>query len=163
MNINTLLNRRQAMLRRQPSLRRQGKTGKATRAFTLIEMMVVVLIIAILAALIVPNITGKAADAKIAAAKGNISELSSSLAQYKLDNDNYPTTEQGLNAMRVQPSDANNWKGPYISKDIPTDPWGNAYNYESPGPNGEDFVITSYGADGAPGGDGNNADINSNQ
>lgn len=159
MKINTLLH---AQLRRRQAMRLR-KSNRSTSAFTLIELMVVILIIAILAALIVPNITGRAADAKRAAAKGNISELESSLSQYKLDNDKYPTTEEGLNALRVQPADAPNWRQPYISKDIPTDPWGNAYNYESPGPNGEDYVITSYGADGAPGGDGNNADISSNQ
>ena len=78
-----------------------------------------------------------------------------------MDNDKYPTTEQGLNALRVQPADATGWKGPYTTKDIPTDPWGNEYLYESPGPNGEDFVIISYGSDGAPGGEGDASDLDS--
>ncbi len=139
-----------------------ARRGRGHSAFTLIELLVVILILAILAALIVPRIVGHTADAKRAKAATDISTLVDCLQQYKMDNDKYPTTEQGLNALRVQPSDASNWRGPYTTKDIPTDPWGNEYNYVSPGPNGEDFAITSYGADGAPGGDGDNADITSN-
>ena len=130
-------------------------------AFTLIELLVVILILAILAALIVPRIVGRTGDAKRAKAASDIATLGSLLQQYKLDTDHFPTTEQGLNALRVQPSDATNWHGPYTTKNIPTDPWGNEYAYESPGANGEDFGIISYGADGAPGGDGDNADITS--
>ena len=132
------------------------------RAFTLIEMLVVVLILAILAALIVPRVVNKTGDAKRAKAATDISTLSSMLNNYKLDTDSFPTTEDGLNALRVAPSGANNWKGPYLTKELPTDPWGNEYVYESPGSGNEDFVITSYGADGAPGGDGDNADLDSN-
>jgi general secretion pathway protein G len=132
-------------------------------AFTLIEMLVVVLILAILAALIVPRVVNRTSDAKRAKASSDIATLSSLLQQYRLDNDNFPTTEDGLNALRVAPSDAANWKGPYTTKEIPADPWGNEYVYESPGPNGEDFVIVSYGADGAPGGEADAADIDSEQ
>lgn len=131
------------------------------RAFTLIEMLVVVLILAILAALIVPRVVNRTSDAKISKAKSDIATLSSLLQQYRVDNDKYPATEQGLVALRIQPNDAGNWKGPYTSKDIPPDPWGNEYSYESPGPDGQDFYIVSYGADGAPGGDGDNLDITS--
>lgn len=131
------------------------------RAFTLIELLVVILILAILAALIVPRVVGRTSDAKRAKAASDIATLSSLLQQYRVDNDVYPTTEQGLNALRVQPSDAPNWRGPYTSKNLPTDPWGNEYMYESPGPNGEDFIVASYGADGAPGGQGDAADITS--
>ena len=142
--------------------RRSGaKSTRKNEAFTLIELLVVILILAILAALIVPRVVGRTADAKRAKAASDIATLTSLLQQYKIDADKYPTTEQGLNALRVAPSDAPGWRGPYSTKDIPTDPWGNEYNYESPGPNGEDFVIVSYGADGAPGGDGDNADISS--
>ena len=133
------------------------------RAFTLIELLVVILILAILAALIVPRLVNRTSDAKIAAAKSDISTLGSLLQQYKVDNDAYPSTEDGLNALRVQPSDAPHWKGPYTTKDIPLDPWGNPYVYQSPGPSGQDYLITSYGADGAPGGDGDAADITSDQ
>ncbi len=141
-------------------MRKQLLTRKH-RAFTLIELMVVILILAILAALIVPRVVGRTADAKRAKAASDIATLSNLLQQYRIDNDKYPTTEEGLNALRVQPADAPNWRGPYTSKDIPTDPWGNEYEYQSPGPDGQDFLIISYGADGAPGGDGDAADITS--
>jgi general secretion pathway protein G len=131
------------------------------RAFTLIEMLVVVLILAILAALIVPRVVNRTGDAKRAKAASDVSVLSGLLSQYRVDNDNFPTTEEGLSALRVAPSGANNWRGPYTQKEIPTDPWGNDYVYESPGPNDQDFVIVSYGSDGAPGGDGDAADITS--
>lgn len=127
------------------------KRNRKHHAFTLIELLVVILILAILAALVVPNLVGKTSDAKIAKAKSDIAILSGLLAQYRIDNDKYPTTEQGLQALRVQPPDAPNWRAPYTQKDIPPDPWGNEYIYQSPGPNG-DFLIMSYGSDGAPGG-----------
>ena len=123
--------------------------------------MVVVLIIAILAALIVPRVVNRTGDAKRAKAASDIAVLSSLLSQYKIDTDTYPTTEEGLNALRVAPSGVNNWKGPYSGKELPTDPWGQEYVYESPGQGDQDFVITSYGADGAPGGDGDNSDMTS--
>jgi general secretion pathway protein G len=131
------------------------------RAFTLIEMLVVVLILAILAALIVPRVVNRTGDAKRAKAASDIATLSSLLQQYRIDNDAFPSTEQGLSALRVQPTDAGNWRGPYTSKDISADPWGNEYVYESPGGGGEDYVIISYGADGAPGGEGDAADLDS--
>ncbi|GAB4459660.1 MAG: type II secretion system major pseudopilin GspG [Armatimonadaceae bacterium] len=135
--------------------------SRRNTAFTLIELLVVILILAILAALIVPRVVGRTGDAKRAKAASDIATLSSLLSQYRLDNDSFPTTEDGLYALRVQPSDAQNWRGPYTSKDIPPDPWGNEYVYESPGPNGEDFIIISYGSDGAPGGEGEAADVTS--
>ena len=137
--------------------------SRTSRAFTLIEMLVVILILSILAALIIPRLVGRTSDAKIAKAKSDIATLSSLLQQYRLDNDAYPSSEEGLNALRVQPSDAPHWKGPYTTKDIPPDPWGNPYVYQSPGPNGQDFLITSYGSDGQPGGEGDAADITSDQ
>ena len=136
---------------------------RSRRAFTLIEMLVVILILAILAALIIPRLIGRTSDAKIAKAKSDIATVSSLLQQYRLDNDRFPTTEEGLNALRVRPGSARNWKGPYTTKDIPMDPWGNPYLYQSPGPDGQDFLVTSYGEDGAPGGEGNAADITSDQ
>lgn len=139
------------------------RTRRRRSAFTLIELLVVILILAILAALIVPRVVGRTSDAKIAKAKSDISELAGLLQQYRVDNDKFPTTEEGLASLEQAPADAPNWRGPYTSKAIPTDPWNNEYSYESPGPNGEDFVITSYGADGAPGGDGDNTDITSQQ
>lgn len=139
------------------------KNIRSRRAFTLIEMLVVILILAILASLIIPRLIGRTDDAKIAKAKSDIATLSSLLQQYRLDNDRYPTTEEGLEALRTAPSDAPHWKGPYTDKEIPKDPWDNAYVYQSPGPSGQDYLITSYGSDGAPGGEGNAADITSDQ
>ncbi|MGI4791544.1 MAG: type II secretion system major pseudopilin GspG [Janthinobacterium lividum] len=136
---------------------------RSRRAFTLIEMLVVILILAILAALIIPRLIGRTSDAKIAKAKSDIATVSSLLQQYRLDSDRYPTTEEGLNALRVKPSSAKNWKGPYTTKDIPLDPWGSPYVYQAPGPDGQDFLVTSYGADNAPGGEGDAADITSDQ
>ncbi len=139
------------------------KLHRSRRAFTLIEMLVVILILAILAALIIPRLVGRTSDAKIAKAKSDIATLSSLLQQYRLDSDRYPTTEEGLNALRVRPSSARGWKGPYTTKDISLDPWNNPYVYQSPGPDGQDFLITCYGSDGAPGGEGDAADITSDQ
>ena len=137
--------------------------SRQKRGFTLIEMLVVILILAILAALIIPRLIGRTSDAKIAKAKSDIATVSGLLQQYRLDTDKYPTTEEGLTALRVRPSSAKNWKGPYTTKDIPMDPWGNPYVYQSPGPDGQDFLVVCYGADGAPGGDGDAADITSDQ
>jgi general secretion pathway protein G len=137
----------------------QRRTAKR-RGFTLIELMVVVLIIAILAALIVPRVVQRGSEAKRAKAASDISELDAALQQYRLDNDAYPTSEEGLQALRTAPQSAKNWRGPYLQKAIPPDPWQNAYIYQCPGPNpGQDFIVESYGADNQPGGDGDNADV----
>ncbi len=142
---------------------RLARAGSGTswrrKGFTLIELMVVILILAILAALIVPKVVGREADAKRAKAASDISELDAALQQFRLDNDAYPTSDQGLSALRTAPQTAKNWRGPYLQKPIPPDPWGNNYIYQSPGPNGEDFIVESYGKDGQPGGDGESADV----
>jgi general secretion pathway protein G len=135
----------------------------AQRGFTLIEIMVVVVIMGILAALVVPKLMGRTDDARITAAKQDIATLMQALKLYKLDNQRYPTTEQGLQALVAKPTSgpaANGWKtGGYIDK-LPKDPWGGQYQYLSPGVKGEVDVF-SYGADGQPGGAGNDADIGS--
>jgi len=133
------------------------------RGFTLIEIMVVVVIMGILAALVVPKLMGRADDARITAAQQDISTLMSARQLYKLDNHRYPTTEQGLQALVQKPTSgpaAAGWKsGGYVDK-LPKDPWGGQYQYLSPGVRGE-IDIFSYGADGQPGGAGNDADIGS--
>jgi len=132
-----------------------------SRGFTLIELMVVLVIIGVLAALIVPNVIGRADDARATAAKTDVNNLMQSLKLYRLDNQRYPTAEQGLQALLVRPGTgpaAPNWK-PYVEK-LPNDPWGRPYQYLNPGIKGEIDVL-SLGADGQPGGEGNNADIGS--
>jgi general secretion pathway protein G len=137
-------------------LRRAAQAG-----FTLIELMVVLVIIGVLAALIVPNVLERADDARVTAARTDVNNLMQALKLYKLDNQRYPTTEQGLQALVVKPTTAPvppNWK-PYVEK-LPQDPWRNAYQYLNPGVKGE-IDVMSFGADGQPGGEGRNADIGS--
>ncbi len=133
--------------------------GRNHKGFTLIELLVVILILAILAALIVPRVVGRTGDAKRAKAATDISTLSNAIETFRLDVDRFPSTEEGLNSLRVAPSDGNGWKGPYVTKPIPTDPWGNEYVYEYPGSSDQSYVLLSYGADGAPGGEGDAADV----
>ena len=135
------------------------------RGFTLIEIMVVIVILALLAALVGPKILGRTDDAKIQTTKTQIRSLESALKLYKLDNGVYPTTEQGLNSLVAKPTvgtiPKNYKEGGYIeSKQVPKDGWGNDYIYVSPGEHG-DYDLSSYGADGVKGGEGKNADITS--
>ena len=131
------------------------------RGFTLIELMVVILILAILASLIVPRLVGRSSDAKIAKAKADIAQMRGFMQQFRLDTGRFPTNEEGLQALVVQPSDVTGWKGPYPDKGISKDPWTYDYVYEYPGPDGDpnSFSIMSYGQDGAPGGTDEAADI----
>ncbi len=134
---------------------------RADGGFTLIELMVVLVIMGVLAALIVPNIIGRTDEARQTAAKTDISSIMQALKLYKLDNGVYPTQEQGLQALVAKPTTApvpGNWK-PYLDK-LPNDPWGRPYQYLNPGVKGAVDVF-SYGADGQPGGEGSNADIGS--
>jgi general secretion pathway protein G len=142
----------------------RGRLARAAqRGFTLIEIMVVVVIMGILAALVVPKLMGRTDDARVTAAKQDIATLMQALKLYKLDNQRYPTTEQGLQALVAKPTTgpaANGWKtGGYIDK-LPKDPWGGQYQFLSPGVKGEVDVF-SYGADGQPGGGGVDTDIGS--
>ena len=141
----------------------RGRSGSSARGFTLIEIMVVVVIMGILAALIVPKLMGRSDDARIAAAKQDVATLMQALKLYKLDNQRYPTTEQGLQSLIAKPTTgpaADGWKtGGYLDK-LPKDPWRNPYQLLSPGIKGE-IDVFSLGADGQPGGVGNDADIGS--
>jgi general secretion pathway protein G len=136
-----------------------------TKGFTLIEIMVVIVILALLAALVGPKLMGRTDDAKITDARVQIKNIETALKLYKLDSGTYPTTEQGLDALVTKPTVGVIPKGykdeGYLeSKKIPKDPWGNDYLYVSPGEHG-DYDLFSYGFDGAKGGEGKNADITS--
>lgn len=139
----------------------QRKHARRQQGFTLIEIMVVVVIIGILAAIIGPNIFGKDEQARVTAAKTNLQGIRNALDLYKLDNFRYPTTDQGLEALVKQPADAKNWpQGGYLrSTEVPVDPWGNPYVYISPGTD-MPYDLVSLGADGKEGGEGFDADIN---
>ena len=133
----------------------------AQAGFTLIELMVVLVIIGVLAALIVPNVLDRAEDARATAARTDVNNLMQALKLYKLDNQRFPTSEQGLQALVSRPAAEPvppNWK-PYVDK-LPNDPWGRPYQYLNPGVKGE-IDVMSFGADGQPGGEGKNADIGS--
>ncbi len=138
---------------------------KSRQGFTLIELLVVILILGLLAGIVGPRLFGQTDQAKQTKARVQIENFSSAIKMYKIDNGQFPTTEQGLEALVVQPQSGNipkKWKkGGYLAKkQIPKDPWGNDYVYLSPGVN-DDFDISSYGEDGTPGGEDNNKDINS--
>jgi general secretion pathway protein G len=130
--------------------------------FTLIEILVVIVVIAILATLVAPNVFQHVGAAKSATAKSQIEMLTTTLDAYRLSIGSYPSTEQGLGALYERPSidPPANWNGPYLRKPVPLDPWNNAYIYVYPGQqNPSGFDLYSYGADGLPGGEGENADI----
>ena len=128
--------------------------------FTLIELLVVMVIIGLLAALVGPRFIRQEEKAKIKAAKAQIELLGTALDTFRLDVGRYPSSQEGLEALRTKPGGLERWDGPYLKKDLPLDPWGKAYVYKSPGEHGA-FDIVSYGADGAPGGEEDNRDITS--
>ncbi len=136
-----------------------------TRGFTLIELLVVITVIAILAGLVGPMVFRNVGDAKVSAARAQIELFALALDQYRLDNDFYPGTTQGLAALRDRPTgepQARNWRGPYLRKAIPLDPWGRPYAYKSPGDvNAESYDLLSLGRDGQPGGSGEDSDVTS--
>ncbi len=129
------------------------------RGVTLIEMMVVVTIIALFSALVLPKMFRRADAARVTAARSQINGFLTALGAYKLDTSMWPTTEQGLAALRVRPEGMAQWNGPYLPADVPNDPWGRPYVYKYPGEHGDEPDIMSYGADGNPGGEGVNADV----
>ena len=141
-------------MNRQTENRRRRQRG-----VTLIEMMVVVTIIALFSALVLPKMFRRADAARQTAARAQINGFMTALGAYKLDTSTFPTTEQGLGALRTAPAGVTLWKGPYLPQEVPMDPWSKPYVYKYPGEHGDEPDIISFGADGAPGGEDINADI----
>ena len=132
---------------------------RGEQGFTLIELLVVMVILGLLAAIVGPNLFGKVGKGKQSAARTQIEMIGQALDSYRLDTGKYPTTSEGLAALNTSPG-TEGWDGPYLKKGVPNDPWAKPYMYQSPGTH-SDYDLTSYGGDGAPGGDGENKDINS--
>ena len=141
-------------------------SSKSRRSgFTLIEILVVITVIAILASLVTPMVFRNVGDAKVSAARAQVEIFGLALDAYRLDNDYYPSTSQGLQALRQVPAGepaARNWRGPYLKKDVPLDPYGRPYVYRSPGErNPDSYDLLSLGRDGETGGTGEDADVTS--
>jgi general secretion pathway protein G len=138
-----------------------ARSLRAARGFTLIEIMVVVVIIGLLAAVILPNVFGNVERAQVSKAKSDIQAIETALTMYKLDNYKYPNTDLGLTALSQRPNDptVRNWREGGYLKRISNDPWGNPYQYVFPGTRGQEYDLYSFGADSQEGGEGPNADI----
>jgi general secretion pathway protein G len=135
-------------------------TIKPCHGFSLMELLIVMVILGLIAASVAPTLYKRIAPAKQTSARDQLQSFSTALDNYFIDVGRYPTTQQGLDVLRKKPEGLEKWNGPYLKKEIPNDPWGNAYVYRAPGRSGG-YEITSYGADGTEGGEGENRDINS--
>jgi general secretion pathway protein G len=134
------------------------RPGYFSTGFTLLELLVVMVIIGLLAGYVGPRYFSQIGKSEVGAARAQIDGFDKALDQYRLDVGHYPTTDQGLAALNIQPANEPKWRGPYLKKAVPSDPWGNAYVYKQPGEHGE-YDLLSYGKDGVPGGSGEAADI----
>lgn len=138
---------------------RKLRAFKTSAGFTLLELLVVVAIIGLLAAYVGPRYVAQLGKSEVTAARAQIEALARALESYRVDNGNYPPSANGLIALRIRPANQPHWNGPYLQKDVPLDPWGNAYVYRPTSTGGRDFELLSYGRDGRPGGTDENADI----
>jgi len=143
----------------------QRRIGRSESGLTLIEILVVIIVLGLLAGLVAPRIIGRVSEAKTATARTQIELLGVALDNYRLDNGSYPTTEQGLAALRTRPTSEpqpRNWRGPYLQKDVPDDPWDRPYLYRSPGEvNAGSYDLLTLGRDGQSGGEDEDTDITS--
>ena len=148
-----------------PTSPRDRSLLRNARGLTLIEILVVIIVLGLLAGLVAPQIIGRVSEARGATARTQIELLSVALDNYRLDNGRYPTTQQGLEALRTEPTSEpipRNWRGPYLRKEVPLDPWDRPYIYSSPGDeNPQGYDLLTLGADGLPGGEDEDADITS--
>jgi general secretion pathway protein G len=133
--------------------------GTASRGFTLLELLVVMVIIGLLAGFVAPRYFSQVGKSRVKSAQAQIDALDKALEQFRLDVGRLPTTEEGLTALNTAPPGLMNWGGPYLKKDVPLDPWGHAYIYVQPGTHQNDFDLLSYGRDGKAGGSGEDADL----
>lgn len=131
----------------------------ASRGFTLLELLVVILIIGLLTGIVAPRLMGQIERSERTAAKAQIDALDKALDAYRMDMGRYPSANEGLTALVQQPAGDARWRGPYLKGGVPLDPWGTAFQYRSPGTNGRDFDLLSLGRDRRPGGGGDDADI----
>jgi general secretion pathway protein G len=138
----------------------RAQLPRCSRGFTLLELLVVMVIIGLLAGYVGPKYFAQIGKSEIKVARAQIDSLGKSLDQFRLDTGHYPTSEEGLGSLTTRPANESKWDGPYLSKKVPMDPWGNAYIYKFPGEHG-DYDLISNGKDGQPGGVGEAADITS--
>lgn len=129
------------------------------RGFTLLELVVVLVILGTLAALVGPRLVGHSTEARITAAKTQIELFRQALETFRMHAGRYPTTQEGLEALQTSPAGLGSWRGPYLSRGVPKDPWGNPYTFKSPGDQGREFEIVALGSDAQPGGVGEAADV----